>query len=208
MLRKEICKAVEYFYSGDDRPRFDFPSVVGRLQTGMGLTGIYHKDAYVGDEAESKRGILNLKYPIECGVVTNWEDMEKIWHHIYYKKLQVDPKERPVLLIDTLLSPKENREKMTETMFEKFNTPALHITNQNVLSLYASGRPTGIVINSGEGVSCIAPVFDRFLLPDKSDRLDFAGKDVTSKLSILISIVRVYNIEPIKTNNSKNSTAI
>ena len=169
--------------------------------------GHHYKDVYVGDEAESIRGILNLKYPIECGIVTNWEDMEKIWHHIY-KQLRVDPKERPVLLIDTPLSPKENREKMTETMFEKFNTPALFITDQSIPSLFALGKTTGIVISSGEGVSCIVPAYEGNILPDKSDRLDFAGKDVTSKLSILISIVRPYSIEPIKTKNSKNSTAI
>ena len=130
-------------FSGDDAPCVVFPSVIGWPRHKHAMIGIGQKEMYLGDEAQARRGVLRLSYPVDHGMVKDWEAMEKLWQHTFEQELRVSIEERPVLLTEPPLNPKFNKEKMVEIMFEAFEIPATYVAVQAVLSLYASGRTTG-----------------------------------------------------------------
>ncbi|TPX73707.1 hypothetical protein CcCBS67573_g05020 [Chytriomyces confervae] len=148
------------------------------------MAGAVEGDAFIGSRAQELRGLLRVKYPMEHGIVTDWADMERVWHHVYTEELKTLSEEHPVLLTEAPLNPRKNREIMAEIFFETFNVPAMYISIQAVLSLYASGRTTGIVLDSGDGVTHTVPVYEGFALPHAIRRIDVAGRDITEALQL------------------------
>ena len=182
------CKAG---FSGEEGPRAVFPAIVGRPKNPGIMVGAEKKDYFVGLQAEEKRGILHLSYPIEHGIVTDWNDMEKIWDHTFANELRVTPEEHNVMLTEAPINPKHNREKMAQIMFETFNVQGLYIAIQAVLSLYSAGKFTGIVCDSGDGVTHMVPIYDGYSLPHCVLRMDLAGRDITDHLIKILNEVNV-----------------
>jgi len=173
-------------YAAQDAPQVYFASVVGRPKYGT-MVGSEVKDLYVGKDAITKRGVLSLTYPVASGIVDNWDDMTKVWEHTYYNELRCEPTERPVHLTEAPKNPTKNREKMTEIFFDQFQVPAFYVSVQAVLSLYASGRTTGLVYDSGDGVTHTVPVFDGFSLKHAVKRLNLAGRELTTYLGDILN---------------------
>ncbi|KAM9320098.1 actin-1-like [Gastrophryne carolinensis] len=180
-----LCKAG---FSGDQAPTSVIMSLVGRCRptSKYSLMGITKKDYYIGEEAQTLRGVLSLKYPLEHGVVKNWEDMEKIWKYMYKRELQVKSSERPVLLTEAPQNPTRNREIMAQVMFEKFKVPALYVASEPTMALYAYGRTSGILLDIGAGVTYTCPTYDGYQITHAEKRQNFGGRDITNYLRNLV----------------------
>ncbi|XP_050676547.1 alpha-centractin [Leptidea sinapis] len=174
-------------FAGDQIPKCRFPNYIGRPKHVRVMAGALEGELFVGPRAEEHRGLLSIKYPMEHGIVTDWNDMERVWNFIYSKdQLSTFAEEHPVLLTEAPLNPRRNREKSAEVFFETFNVPALFLSMQAVLSLYATGRTTGVVLDSGDGVTHSVPIYEGFAMPHSIMRVDVAGRDVTRYLRLLL----------------------
>jgi centractin len=172
-------------FAGAELPKLIIPAYVGRPKHMKVMAGGADGDFFCGDKARELRGILKLNYPTKHGVTTDWKDMQTLWSHVY-AELGVVQEQHPVLLTEAPLNPRANRAKAAETFFETFNVPALYVQAQAILSLYASGRTTGVVLDSGDGVTNAVPVYEGFIMPHAVTRIDVAGRDVTEYLQLLL----------------------
>ncbi|KAL6076585.1 actin [Balamuthia mandrillaris] len=171
-------------------PHDIFPSVVGYPKSKSyisALPSFMIKQHYVGDDAHCKRALLSLNHPIEQGIITNWDDIEKLWHHAFYDLLRVAPEETPVLMTEAPFNPKYNREKMIQTVFETFHVPSFYVAVSSVLSLYSANRVTGCVVDSGHDVTHVVPIYEGHALRHTSLRLDVAGRQLTDYLAKLLN---------------------
>eukprot|EP00762_Andalucia_godoyi_P000269 ANDGO_03244.mRNA.1 Actin-related protein 2 len=175
-------------FAGDNFPTAVFPALVGRpmLRSEESVGGTKIKDVMVGEEASANRAQLQLSYPLSNGIVRNWDDMEILWRYTFDQKLGVDCKSSKILLTEPPMNPKKNRELMAEYMFEKFGFEAMNVAIQAVLILYAQGLMNGVVVDSGDGVTHIVPVYEGYVIPSLIKRMDLAGRDITTYLIKLL----------------------
>ncbi|KAJ3606230.1 hypothetical protein NHX12_025750, partial [Muraenolepis orangiensis] len=172
-------------FSDEERPKVVFPTIIGLPKYEEMMNGNCERESFIGSEAQHMRGVLALRYPMKNGVIHNWNDMEKIWLHTF-QQLGVEPEDHPVLLTEAPMNPSENRERAVEVMFECFCVPFVYVAMQAVLALYAAGRCTGVVLDSGDGVSHSVPVYQGYSLPHAIQRFPLAGQDVTLHLAKLL----------------------
>lgn len=151
------------------------------------MHGVSHNEFYIGEDAMAKKGVLNITNPIKSGKVEDWADMEKVWNYTFQTSLRVDASQcKGILLTEAPLQPKANREQMVQIMFETFQAKNIYVAIQAVMSLYSAGRTTGLVVDSGDGVSHTVPVFDGYSIPHAIQRMEIAGRVLTSHVQKLM----------------------
>ncbi|CEO98710.1 Actin-related protein 2 [Plasmodiophora brassicae] len=182
-------------FAGSNFPKVVFPSMVGRplLRYEEKVSNIEIKDVMCGDECAQLRSMLECSYPVENGIVRNWDDMQHLWNYTFYERLQIDPSEHKIMLTEPPLNPKANRELFLQHMFETYGFAGCKVSIQAVLVLYAQGLLTGVVVDSGDGVTHIVPVYDGVCPQNLIRRLDVAGRHMTRYLIKLLQL-RGYNL--------------
>lgn len=180
-------------FAGANFPTATFPSMVGYpiLRSEEKIDNMEIKDVMVGDEAAKARNFLQIKYPLENGIVKHWEEAQHLWDYTFKERLKIDTKSSKILLTEPPMNPTENRKKMVSTMFETYGFQSVYVAIQAVLVLYAQGLMTGVVVDSGDGVTHIVPVWDGVCLPHLVKRLDVAGRNITTYL-IRLMLLRGY----------------
>ncbi|XP_034500742.1 actin-3-like [Ailuropoda melanoleuca] len=162
-------------FSGTDAPPAMFPTILGKLRHDNPLVGMQEEDWFIGDEAQKNRGVLNRQYPISQGTITNWDNMEKIWHHSFYQVLRIAPEQHPLMVTESPLNIMSNKEKMS----------------QGVTSLLSKMKMQegvgGTTIESGEGMTYFVPIIDGCPLHQSTIQTDMAGQDLTSYLLQLLT---------------------
>ncbi|KAL3512278.1 hypothetical protein ACH5RR_024995 [Cinchona calisaya] len=195
-LGSHTCKAG---YAGEDAPKAVFPSVVGSIDHQMEVDEPYNADKNSGSVSDSKSkskrklyvGSQGLGYrrdnmevisPIKDGLVADWDIVESIWDHAFKDCLLIDPKEHPMLLAEPCVNTQQQREKAAEIMFEKYQVPALFLAKNAVLTSFASGRATSLVVDSGGGSTTVAPVHDGYVLQKAVATSPIGGEILTDCL--------------------------
>ncbi|XP_045713200.1 uncharacterized protein LOC123830718 [Phyllostomus hastatus] len=166
----------KYGLTGEDHVLGVVPSCVQALQP----PDQHQPGCTLPKDGEGPRTMLNR------GVVSDWDALEALWQHLFFCRLGVQPEELAVLVADSPISPRTNREKVAEILFEHFHVPAMQTAHQALLALYACGRTTGLVLGSGHGTSYVAPILTGDLAPLDTYRLDVAGVDLTEYLDQLL----------------------
>ena len=177
-------------FAGDEEPSCFFLTVIGRPRYPSALLGPRYKPFYVGEEAIKLKGVLRITYPLEHGIVRDWDGFERVVRFALEECLRVDPSKHPVLLTEAPLNPRHVRERMAEIMFETFGVPRLYVGMQALLAAYFADKMTGLIVDMGDGVCHAVPIYQGYVLNHAIQRTNIGGRDITNYLARLLMYYR------------------
>ncbi|KAF4323642.1 hypothetical protein BBO99_00002191 [Phytophthora kernoviae] len=184
-------------FSGEDTPRTTFPACTGRVKNPEWFASqapnwkaeLRDRDMFVGTECQLYRDFLELSNPLNRGVVEDWEALERMWEFVFTQEMKVDPETAalPILCISSPAGSKKQQERMAQIMFESQKVCGFYFMQQCVLSLFASGRTRGLVVEVGHGSSHAIPIFEGYALPHAALHYNAGGMDISQRLHLLLS---------------------
>ncbi len=183
-------------FAGDNFPSFQFPSMIGRpmMRFEEDFKNVNLKEIMVGDECAEHRAMLDTSYPVENGIVKDWEGMGYLWDYTFHERMKIHPADHKILLTEPPMNPLANKKQIVENMFEKYGFNGCKVNIQAMLVLYAQGLLTGVVVDIGDGVSHIVPCYEGVVPPDLVKRLNVAGRHITRYLIKLLQVSKISGI--------------
>ncbi|WAR01135.1 ACL6A-like protein, partial [Mya arenaria] len=190
-------------YAGEDTPKAEIPSSVGVLE-----------DAEVAMETDEIKKEAGRKYFIDTnslrvprkgmevqtflkdGMIDNWDIFENILDYTYKRHIQSESQEHPVMMSEASWNSRGKREKLTEIMFEKYNVPAFFLCKNAVLSAFANGRSTGLVLDSGATYTTAVPVYDGYVLGQAIVKSPLAGDFISLECRKLMEELNIEVVPP------------
>ena len=173
-------------FAGDDAPRAVFPTVIGeprKAGTRGGMLGVHNRSNFVGDEAITKRGVLNLRYPVKNGIIENFDDWSQLVHHTLYNELRVSPEEKAVVFPVSCWSPDVQEQKIAQILFEEFGVLGVAGVNSQALTTYASGRGCALAVEIGHGLTQIGAIYEGRYITESAYRGTVAGAAINDYLA-------------------------
>lgn len=171
-------------FAGDEAPRSIFPTITGRekYKNVMVDVGAHTKQIYVGKDCMHMRGVLKINYPISRGQIMDWDSYFAILTHIFYNELRIDPSKANVIYAENPMTPLATRQYIARVLFETYKAKTIYIAASPILALFSAGLTTGIVIESGEGLTCVTPIINGQIVFPAVQQLYLAGADVQENL--------------------------
>ncbi|XP_063893018.1 actin isoform X2 [Helicoverpa armigera] len=166
-------------FACDNHPVSIFRTAVGRPKFLKGTYGRTPYEVYVGEDAVARVDELDLNYPVVKGRITHWDDMERVWHHIYYRELKAAPEDRAVLLSCAPATTMKDKIKCCEIFFDTLNAPELCIKQQSVLAIFGSGHTTGLSVDLGHDITEINPIYEGGAVNYANMLSNIAGEEVS-----------------------------
>jgi centractin len=170
--------------SGEEKPSCIFESTIGTAKLEQVLPN--KNEIKIVGPGKEVRGLYKIKRPIQRGMLTSCDDANWILKKIYKELKSINNKEIPIFIAEPAFTATKQKKELAELLLENYDTPQIFFGSQAVLSLYSFGKTDGIVLESGEGVTQIAPVYKGYKLNNAIQKINFGGIDVTNKLQGLL----------------------
>lgn len=171
----------------DAMPSAHFPAIVGVPKFDVVMAGAESKTAYVGPEAQEKRGVLSISYPVKSGIISNWRMAEQLLEYLFSNELRIDPQEFRVLAATAPDAPAEHQARLMTTLFEQFEVAGCQLVSSAELVMAAAGSSTGLVVDIGDGVCTVVPVVEGQQVLAAVVRSDLGGYTVTQAMQTTLA---------------------